>query len=981
MARAPVRSIEVDERLRPTASPVDTGFKTPALADGGASNLQSLAQGLRKFDAGLNDLLTNREAEQAKLDAAQAETDFHKNNQDGYAKAVEKGLIPAYASKAYMQSYKETEGRNLGTQLQERFNSDYAEWNGKDSEDPQAYQKWSTDWLTRNLPEGTDPQVLVGLRPQLRTIVEGGSTRYQTDKDKLIKHKAETATVTEADGAVTGARKDGIEKGQVDFEALYTKLDGIRSSGLARGMTEAGLDPKFIDMVVSQGVTAGGSDGKKIIAYLDRKVPGKDYTFAQTPYGRDAKQKAIDAIDTKMRTTVREAKQLQTEKDKKEKEDLTRQGIEALIANPDAPIPDGILERGSRIDGSFKVDMMRYQETIRSNKQSGNRKGLLDLNNAIINGEGMGAVKAALDYGVITSKDELVAAYKLVQEVEKAQPDVSEALKGQQVQSIFDTIKLNTTDKDNLNNPFGVSGLSPAGLQAQHDVRMAILKWAQVNPNDAKDPIKLQEAISKIGAAVVGRISRPDQGPAQYDRSGFTQEPNPYVPSAAPSNPQGPAQTPFTAAQPQAPASAPQELVPPLARSQPQAAQPAAPAPQASQPQASADPAAAQKWYDTLPSDAKVAFSKRAAEANVPFADYLSRTYATGVSTGRIKPLPAAPTASTPPQASQEAVQPQSAPQAAQGGGGLVQTVTDALRSPADFISWLQTQSGPPGAQPSVIDAARNAMSAIRSPADFARWLTGAYDPRADLPAEGAAPASSTPTEGGFVIPAGQAPSDQPYEDVDGEVAKVGEETVQAVQKAIQDALTNPSYKPKKGTFTLSTIKNDELANRLADFVAGPESNGNYNAVWGKANSKTDLSKFTVSEILARQKATQNQGGQSATGRYQIIRKTLVGLVKTMGLSGEEKFTPELQDQMFMTLATQRGLEDYRSGKITLEKFANNLAHEWASLPLLTPVKDKKTGRVRQPGESAYSGDGLNKAHVTTGQVKEALKPGSSSKG
>lgn len=252
------------------------------------------------------------------------------------------------------------------------------------------------------------------------------------------------------------------------------------------------------------------------------------------------------------------------------------------------------------------------------------------------------------------------------------------------------------------------------------------------------------------------------------------------------------------------------------------------------------------------------------------------------------------------------------------------------------------------------MDAVRNTLGAIQSPADFARWIMGQQPQggtsQADLPAPGAAPAE------------GPAPVDDnaTYPETDAN-EKASEAFIKEASDAIRAALRNPTFKPK-GNYALSTITNDPLANRLADFVAGPESNGNYNAVFGKANSTVDLSKFTVDEILERQRQTVARGGQSATGRYQIIRKTLLGLKKDLGLSGEEKFTPELQDGLFMELARRRGLEKFRAGKMSEEQFALNLAKEWASLP------NPKTGR------SYYAGDGLNKSHVTMGQVKVALR-------
>lgn len=949
MARAPVKQIEVDEVIRPVASPVDTFIRTPALADNGASNLQSLAQGLAKFDSGLQGLLAERKAEQDKADAAQAEIDFHKNNQVGYAEAVRTGAIPAFASKAYMNAWKQTEGRNFGTKLQERFNAEYAEWGGKDSEDPKAFDTFLTGFLSRNIPEGTDPQVAEGLRPQLRSMVEQGSNRYIADKDKAIKEKAERATVAGADNSVTEARRKGLETGKVDFDGMFTAIEKHRADGLARGMTEAALDPQIINMVTTKAVEAGGSDGRGILAFLDRKVPGKDYTYAQTPHGREAKVKALDAIDTNLRKSVAEGKTLQKEKDAKEKSDLTRQAIEHLIQNPDTPIPDEVLKRGSVLDGDFRINVMRWQETIRANKASGNQKGLLDLNRAIIEGEGMAAVKAALDHGLITSKEELVAAYKLVQDVEKNTPEVSEALKGDSVKELMNTIKGATARKDNLTNPF--APVEPAGLQAQYDLRVAIMRWAAANPEDAKDPIKREEAIAKIGSLILGRITRAEGGvgAAQYNREGPGMPANPYA-QPTPTDPQtGTPRTPFNAAgtpvQPpaQAQAPAPQELLPPLARGTPG---------QVDQPPLPADPRAANSWYDSLPESSRLVLAEKAAKSGTTFDLYLQKTYEAGLKAGSIAPAPQEPAAAAAPLAEQpsDAV----APDAAATGQALM----DALRSPMDFIGWLRGggAGGPPADQPGAMDAIRNALGDIQSPADFMRWLTGgqdgSYDPRADLPAPGAAPAEGT----------AEAVQTEPYASGpdDDKLDKVTEETVNAVAQAIQFALTNRTF-TSKGNYALSTIKDDPLANRLADFVAGPESNGNYNAVFGKANSTTDLSKFTVDEILQRQKQTVARGGQSATGRYQIIRKTLMGLKKDMGLTGSEMFTPELQDAMFIELAKRRGLEKFRAGKMSLEQFSLNLAKEWASLP------DPKTGR------SYYAGDGLNKAHVTPGQVRVAL--------
>lgn len=94
----------------------------------------------------------------------------------------------------------------------------------------------------------------------------------------------------------------------------------------------------------------------------------------------------------------------------------------------------------------------------------------------------------------------------------------------------------------------------------------------------------------------------------------------------------------------------------------------------------------------------------------------------------------------------------------------------------------------------------------------------------------------------------------------------------------------------------------------------------------------TDMSLEEVQKL--QKKLVANGAPSGAVGRYQIINKTLKGLIAEMDLKPTDKFTPELQDQMMMHLLNRRGLQRYLTGDISRTTFANNLAKEWASLPL-----------------------------------------------
>ena len=150
----------------------------------------------------------------------------------------------------------------------------------------------------------------------------------------------------------------------------------------------------------------------------------------------------------------------------------------------------------------------------------------------------------------------------------------------------------------------------------------------------------------------------------------------------------------------------------------------------------------------------------------------------------------------------------------------------------------------------------------------------------------------------------------------------------------------------------------------LLEAIRKHEAPKGYGQIYSGAtgvSKATDVSKLTLDEVLALQKRMLVAGSAStACGGYQFIRKTLLATISQMGLKGSEVWSPELQDRMAIHLMMGRGLGKYLDGRMSREDFANNLAKEWASLPVVTRIKGQK--RMVNPGESYYAGDGLNRA-------------------
>ena len=134
-------------------------------------------------------------------------------------------------------------------------------------------------------------------------------------------------------------------------------------------------------------------------------------------------------------------------------------------------------------------------------------------------------------------------------------------------------------------------------------------------------------------------------------------------------------------------------------------------------------------------------------------------------------------------------------------------------------------------------------------------------------------------------------------------------------------AVASPSSSPTSKPYSLAG--NSKI---VADAIAGPESGDwGYEAfnqggsakgtkVLGKSGSYkntygTSLTDMTLGEIFHKQNTKArglsfnehfSSGGLHAVGRYQFIGSTLQDEVKRMGLSPDTKFTPQVQDAIFI---------------------------------------------------------------------------------
>lgn len=159
----------------------------------------------------------------------------------------------------------------------------------------------------------------------------------------------------------------------------------------------------------------------------------------------------------------------------------------------------------------------------------------------------------------------------------------------------------------------------------------------------------------------------------------------------------------------------------------------------------------------------------------------------------------------------------------------------------------------------------------------------------------------------------------------------------------------------------------------LLDFIAGFESGGRYDVVFGEHQNAltTPITLLTLDKLRAVQRSLARRYGSSASGRYQIMMGTLDGLRATLKLDGATVFTANLQDRLGYQLLKQRGYGAFKAGSISVAQFGKRLAQEWASLPVLE--RTRGAHRIVSRGETFYAGDRLNRALVAPERVEAIL--------
>ncbi len=165
---------------------------------------------------------------------------------------------------------------------------------------------------------------------------------------------------------------------------------------------------------------------------------------------------------------------------------------------------------------------------------------------------------------------------------------------------------------------------------------------------------------------------------------------------------------------------------------------------------------------------------------------------------------------------------------------------------------------------------------------------------------------------------------------------------------------------------------------KFAQLLASVESKNDYSAYNHtkpklKSFYKTNLTKLTISELIKK----QNERDIFAAGRYQIIPKTLNGAIKKLKIDTASLFDEAMQDYIFeeyLIKIKRPSIIKYLEGDGNVEDAIYDWAKEFASAGVRIGKPISRGRNARFEGESYYSGDGLNRAHIMPDEMVKALE-------
>jgi hypothetical protein len=366
--RSKTPDFEGDTRITPVASPTNQFVQVGPTPK---SELYGLASALSEFEGSLGGLIADRQKEQDEADIALAEKQFYEDNEVPFAEAVRTGRIPAYASPAFVKSYKAAEGRKVARDVTASVVQNYETWDGKDADDASGYSPWIADQVRQGLAGINDPEVLKSALPGIRQVAERKGAEHSEYVGRRVMDRAVEGIGKDIIGAIdnaTGEPVPGPDGKLITYEGLSDAITASVAEGRRIGIPEDRLNKVAAEAVVSRAIAARDYD-------LLKAIPED---IAKTPYAAKLITESHDKIGSLLYQDETRAERLDKLTRTRAKDDATRSVIDILTKDIDAEIPEETLAQGETGDPAFRLRAEELRGKLRTNAATVNPQQEID---------------------------------------------------------------------------------------------------------------------------------------------------------------------------------------------------------------------------------------------------------------------------------------------------------------------------------------------------------------------------------------------------------------------------------------------------------------------------------------------------------------------------------------------------------------------------------------------------------------------------
>lgn len=541
--RAATPNFEGDTRINPVASPTDQFVRVGPTQ---RSPLYELAGALKEFEGSIQGVLSQREKEQEEADLALAEKQFIENNEESYANAVREGKIPAYASPAFVKSYKAAEGRKVARELTGSIVQNYETWNGKDADDASGYSPWIAEQVRTGLDGIEDPEILKNALPGVRNITERLGAQHAQYVGDRVMDRAVEGIGKDIIGAIDNATAEpvpGPDGKLITYEGLADAITASLADGRRIGIPEDRLNKVAAEAVVAKAIAARDYD-------LLKALPED---IAKTPTASKLIAEAHDKIGTLLYQDETRAERLDKIARTKAKDDSTRSVIDILTKDIDAEIPEDLLAAGETGDPAFRVKAEELRGKLRTNAATVRPQQEIDASVRIHTAEDpVAQAIAEIEAGNIGNPGRvnsmLYTAQRLKQSKDRGAKSI---ISSPAVKQYEKALRDRFSESDIISNREIVD--EQAYGSALVDYHIALTEWEETNPQAST--IERMRAAREIGEEMLKgptaptakpRAEGPSPAPAKPTESSTktSTEPKAQGPTPAPEQPQdAPAQS------------------------------------------------------------------------------------------------------------------------------------------------------------------------------------------------------------------------------------------------------------------------------------------------------------------------------------------------------------------------------------------------------------------------------------------------------